>query len=77
MLKYDNNLGAKPFLKWAGGKSQLISTIYDKFPKDIKKSHNIGKYFEVFVGGGALYFYLMNNFNVKNLICMILIRKSY
>lgn len=65
MLKYDNNLGAKPFLKWAGGKSQLISTIYDKFPKDIKKSHNIGKYFEVFVGGGALYFYLMNNFNVK------------
>jgi len=65
MLKYDNNLGAKPFLKWAGGKSQLLTTIEDKFPKEIKKSRKIDKYFEVFVGGGALYFDLMNNYEVK------------
>ena len=65
MLKYDNNLGAKPFLKWAGGKSQLLTTIEDKFPKEIKKSRKINKYFEVFVGGGALYFDLMNNYEVK------------
>ncbi len=64
MLKYDNNLGAKPFLKWAGGKSQLLSTILDKFPKDIKKSRKLDKYFEIFVGGGALYFYLMNNLGI-------------
>jgi len=65
MLKYDNNLGAKPFLKWAGGKSQLLTTIEDKFPDEIKKSRKIDKYFEVFVGGGALYFHLMNNYDIK------------
>ena len=32
MLKYDSNLNAKPFLKWAGGKSQLLSTIENRFP---------------------------------------------
>lgn len=65
MLKYDNNSGAKPFLKWAGGKSQLLTTIESKFPQEVKKTKKINKYFEVFVGGGALYFYLMNNYNVK------------
>ena len=66
MLKYDNNLGAKPFLKWAGGKSQLLTTIENSLPNEIKKSRKIDKYFEVFVGGGALYFYLMNNYEIKN-----------
>lgn len=64
MLKHDYNLGAKPFLKWAGGKSQLLTTIEDIFPPKIKKYRKIDKYFEVFVGGGALYFHLMNNFDV-------------
>ena len=64
MLKYDNNSGAKPFLKWAGGKTQLLKTIEDRFPDEIKKSRKIDKYFEVFVGGGALYFDLMNNYEV-------------
>ena len=65
MLKYGNNFGAKPFLKWAGGKKQLISTIEDKFPLDIKENHKINKYFEVFVGGGALFFHLMNNYEIN------------
>ena len=62
MKSYD--IEVKPFLKWAGGKSQLLSTIEDNFPKEIKKSRKIDKYFEVFVGGGALYFHLMNNYEV-------------
>ena len=65
MLEYDRNLGAKPFLKWAGGKSQLLSTIEERFPSEIKESLKIEKYFEVFVGGGALYFHLMNHYDVK------------
>ena len=42
-----------PFLKWAGGKRQLISQL-DKF---IPINYN--KYIEPFVGGGALFFYLL------------------
>lgn len=64
-MTYDILKGAKPFLKWAGGKSQLLSTIEERLPNKIKKSRKIDKYFEVFVGGGALYFYLMNNCNIK------------
>lgn len=41
-----------PFLKWAGGKRQLISQMNKHFPKDFKK------YIESFVGGGAVLFYL-------------------
>ncbi len=41
-----------PFLKWAGGKRQLISQMYKYFPK------NFNKYIEPFVGGGAVLFYL-------------------
>ena len=65
MLKYDNNLGAKPFLKWAGGKKQLLSEIEGRLPREIRKTHKIDKYFEVFVGGGALFFHLMNNYEVN------------
>lgn len=42
----------KPFLKWAGGKSQLLP----KLEKYIPASFN--KYIEPFIGGGALYFYI-------------------
>jgi DNA adenine methylase len=57
---------SKPFLKWAGGKSQLLTTIENSLPNEIKKSRKIDKYFEIFVGGGALYFHLMNNYEIKN-----------
>ncbi len=42
----------KPFLKWAGGKSQIISDLLKFFPV------KFGKYIEPFIGGGALYFSL-------------------
>ena len=56
---------AKPFLKWAGGKKQLISEIEKRFPENIKKSRYIESYFEPFVGAGAIFFYLMSNYNVE------------
>ncbi|KXK32728.1 MAG: DNA adenine methylase [Chlorobi bacterium OLB6] len=51
---------AKPFLKWAGGKTQLINDIEKALPKDISK----GKftYIEPFVGSGAVLFWMLNNF---------------
>ena len=43
-----------PFIKWAGGKSRLITQIKYILPK------NFNNYFEPFVGSGALFFYLIN-----------------
>ena len=42
-----------PFLKWAGGKRQLILQMVNHFPKSYKK------YIEPFVGGGAVFFHLL------------------
>ncbi len=47
-----------PFLKWAGGKRQLISQMNKYFPK------NFNKYIEPFVGGGAVLFYLKPKFSI-------------
>lgn len=50
---------AKPFLKWAGGKTQLINDIRNNLPKEILNSKFI--YIEPFVGSGALLFWMLNN----------------
>src|SRR5699024_6229635 len=60
-LKKDNK--TQPFLKWAGGKRQLIDALKNNTPK------NFSRYFEPFVGGGALLFEMqpveavINDFN--------------
>jgi DNA adenine methylase len=43
---------AAPFVKWAGGKGQLLHTFEAFFPRDF------GTYLEPFLGGGAVFFYL-------------------
>ncbi|MEX0656576.1 MAG: DNA adenine methylase [Nitrosopumilaceae archaeon] len=53
----------KPFVKWAGGKRQLISSLERHLPK------KFNTYFEPFLGGGALLFHLLNQ--SPNLRCGI------
>lgn len=42
----------RPFLKWVGGKTQLLPEILARFPS------RFGRYFEPFIGGGAVFFAL-------------------
>ncbi|MCG3662653.1 DNA adenine methylase [Aliarcobacter butzleri] len=54
----------KPLLKWAGGKGQLLPTIENHLPNKLK-NNEINTYVEPFFGGGAVFFYLVKNFNIK------------
>ena len=55
---------AKPFLKWAGGKRQLISEIEKRLPSEINEFET---YVEPFIGGGALLFHMLENYNFKQI----------
>ena len=60
-----NNYNAKPFLKWAGGKTQLLNDLEKQLPFKIKDTKIIKNYIEPFIGGGAFFFYLMNNYKIE------------
>lgn len=62
------NNRAKPFVKWAGGKGQLIAQLSQLFPENLGEQKNL-TYVEPFVGGGAMVFYMLENFpNIKRAI---------
>ena len=48
---------AKPFLKWAGGKGKVLPEIIRRLPPGLKQGQ-ITSYAELFIGGGAVSFYL-------------------
>jgi len=52
---------AKPFLKWAGGKGQLLVEIERRLPQGIRTGE-IDIYVEPFVGGGAVFFHIVQKF---------------
>lgn len=56
---------AKPFLKWAGGKSQLLAEIDNRLPDELKTGR-INTYIEPFVGGGAVFFHIAQNYETIN-----------
>lgn len=60
MSKQTKNPLVKPFVKWAGGKRQLMSEIIKYKPKTYKK------FVEPFVGGGSVFMELQNNKTVIN-----------
>jgi DNA adenine methylase len=53
---------ARPFLKWAGGKTQLLDEIDARLPQKGIKSGQIDTYIEPFVGGGALFFRVVQKY---------------
>ena len=55
-------MSAKPFIKWVGGKTQLLPEIRQKYPEIITR------YCEPFVGGGAVLFDVLQNFHPEEVL---------
>lgn len=54
----------KPFVKWAGGKGNLISQLKNYYPFELE-NETINKYVEPFVGGGAVLINILQKYDVK------------
>lgn len=69
----------KPFLKWAGGKRQLLPYIKEYINEDVL---NGVRFFEPFIGGGSLFFHLqhgdcvINDYNSEIVNCYKVIKNS-
>lgn len=55
---------ARPFLKWAGGKTQLLGKITECLPTELSEDA-IDSYIEPFIGGGATFFYIIQNYAIN------------
>lgn len=77
-------MSKKPFVKWVGGKGQLIEQLEALLPADFDNWNNV-TYIEPFVGGGAMLFYMLekhrnisqaviNDVNPKLITCYETIR---
>ena len=75
-IKEIKEVTLQPFTKWTGGKRQLLPVIRELMPK------TYNRYFEPFVGGGALFFDLapkdavINDFNTELINCYQQIKEN-
>lgn len=60
-----NTCALKPFIKWAGGKSQILNYIRQAYPKELGTT--IKRYAEPFVGGGAVLFDILSNYSLDEI----------
>jgi DNA adenine methylase len=84
--KYSVMPKAKPFIKWVGGKGQLIEQLESLLPADFGRWNN-ATYIEPFVGGGAMLFYMLqaypniehaiiNDINHDLIVCYTVVRDN-
>ena len=62
-IRYEETVQAKPFIKWAGGKGQLLDILRMYYPQ--KLGSKITKYCEPMVGAGAVLFDILNNYDLE------------
>ena len=60
------SLLTKPFIKWAGGKGQLLNEISARYPLNLGKE--LCKYCEPFIGGGAVFFDIVSKHEFKEIL---------
>ena len=59
---------ARPFIKWVGGKTQLLDDIKKILPRDLSRRDEM-TYIEPFVGGGAVLFWILQEYpNIERAI---------
>lgn len=61
-MRYAKERKLRPFLKWAGGKGQILDEIRKHYPAEL--GGTIYKYAEPFVGGGAVLFDVLSNYDI-------------
>lgn len=64
-LFFEYSVGAKPFFKWVGGKSQLLPIFNKLYPAELKQK-KIKHYYEPFVGGGAVFFDVAQKYEIES-----------
>lgn len=84
-MKTKETYTAKPFVKWVGGKTQLLEDIKKSLPENLEQVDDL-TYIEPFVGGGAVLFWILQEYpNIrravindinKELICTYLVIKD-
>jgi DNA adenine methylase len=56
---------ARPIMKWAGGKGQLLERLSAYFPKSLREG-DVHTYAEPFLGGGAMFFHVMQAYPIRS-----------
>lgn len=62
LFEKEERIKCKPFIKWVGGKGQLLLEINKLYPVELGKS--INKYAEIFIGGGAVLFDILSKYRL-------------
>jgi DNA adenine methylase len=62
MKLFENHTNARPFIKWVGGKTQLLDEVRKSLPRDFASRPHV-MYVEPFVGGGAVLFWILQAYS--------------
>ena len=62
LFEKEEKIECKPFIKWVGGKGQLLPEISKLYPTELGKT--INKYAEIFIGGGAVLFDILSKYKL-------------
>ena len=58
----EKKLKIPTFLKWAGGKRRILEKLNQNLPKKFEN------YYEPFLGGGSVFFYIKQKYNLKKYV---------
>ena len=61
MRIFEEYTQARPFIKWVGGKTQLLNEVSKSLPRDFASRQHV-TYVEPFVGGGAVMFWILHEY---------------